>query len=136
MKSGPNILQCVIRNVGILWADVGPDDTPPQPEPRWFSGTELLLSQGFRHYLVPGRSPTHSFLKDRADCGLPVRRRATVNGQAGNTMNVVVMQALLLYIGAYFVAEPLEASREAPAESGWDNLLAMASSIAYGSSRA
>eukprot|EP00969_Alexandrium_andersonii_P056468 2489746-Alexandrium_andersonii.AAC.1 len=64
---------------------------------RWLTSRELLLTQGyptFQHTAQPGQ--VSSWLRSRADFGLPPRKRTVIAEQAGNAMNLVAIGAAQL----------------------------------------
>lgn len=76
IHSSWNALQCLIKNVGVIFS---------MPHRRFLTPLEGLLAQGFPVLGLPRRSSMQmlcSFNADRA------RKRTTVLGQAGNSMNV------------------------------------------------
>eukprot|EP00959_Pyramimonas_sp_CCMP1952_P473123 9501165-Pyramimonas_sp.AAC.1 len=80
MRSGEANLQCIIRNCGLIWADI--QDSQGRPVGRWLAALELLASQGFPTMDWQWGHRDSSFSRPRA------RNRAAVYHQAGNTMSL------------------------------------------------
>jgi len=89
-SSGDN-LHCVVKRCGLIWGDIA--NSHGRPVGRWLLGKELLSSQGF---------PTMPWHWGHEDCSFSrprrtERNRAAMMAQSGNTMNLAVVGAILLY---------------------------------------
>ena len=89
MVSSPTTLHTLIRNVGVLWSDC---------DEKWFAPRDCLASQNFPVEEATRASGEFlcSFNRERPS-GWPLRHRARVCGQAGNSMNVNVAGLLATY---------------------------------------
>ena len=101
--SRKDVLHTVIANVQLNWSDT---------HNRWMTARELLSAQGFpvyqklMDYVCGGQTcptPLCSFNRSRMQSGLPSRERRHMSHQAGNSMMVSVVGAVMYWCSVYTV---------------------------------
>ena len=100
--SRTDVLHTIIANVQLNWSDA---------HNRWMTARELLSAQGFpvyqklMDYVCGGActTPLCSFKRSRLQVGLPSRERRHMSHQAGNSMMVSVVGAVMYWCCVYTV---------------------------------